>query len=159
VKPISGGGKSRPDSKKVALEEIIARLNDLFGDEDFTAGQKEAFAESPDLEDAIVFAVEDNQGSHNRPADFFYENTAARDGLIALIANLIHLQAGEDRGRGQREAPQKVVRGQVLSGWRAALTWRSSSASVSGVTGARLMIVVTSGAKPIVQYFQPSRRR
>ncbi len=124
VKPISGGGKSRPDPKKVALEEIIARLNDLFGDEDFTAGQKEAFVESlvttvlanekvlaqaaantssqfresPDLEDAIVFAVEDNQGSHNRLADFFYENTAARDGLIDLIANLIHLRAAGQTG-------------------------------------------------------------
>jgi type I restriction enzyme R subunit len=122
LKPISGGGKSRRDPKKVALEEIIERLNDLFGDEDFTDGQKEAFVEglvttvlanekvraqaaantpsrfqeSPDLADAILWAVEDNQGSHNRIADFFYEDSRARDELVKQIGNLIHLRARQD---------------------------------------------------------------
>jgi type I restriction enzyme R subunit len=59
------------------------------------ANSASQFQESPDLTDAIVWAVEDNQGSHNRLADFFYENSEARDELIKLIANLVHLRAEE----------------------------------------------------------------
>lgn len=124
IKPIPGGATARRhDPKKVAFAEIIDRLNSVFGDEDFPEGQKEAFLEglittvladrivkaqasvntesqfleSPNLVDAIIEAVEANQGSQNRLADFFYENSTAREELIEKIGTLIHMRAGESK--------------------------------------------------------------
>ena len=97
-------------------------MNDLFGDEDFPAVQKESFVEgligkllddgtlvvqakansksqyleSPDLTNAIIDAVESNQSSHNRIADYFFTDTAGRDELVSRIGALVHMLAAEE---------------------------------------------------------------
>jgi type I restriction enzyme R subunit len=86
------GSAEKKDPKMVALQEVIDRLNDLFGAEEFTASQPESFvralidrmlendalvlqarvnsvkqfAESPDFDEAVVDAVADSQGAHNK---------------------------------------------------------------------------------------------
>jgi type I restriction enzyme R subunit len=115
------GSSTRKDPKMVAFQEIVDRLNELFGDEDFTKEQKESFLEgllstllsdptlvtqakankesqfleSPDLADAIIDAVEGNQSSHNRIAEYFFAETAGRDDLIERIGALVHMHASE----------------------------------------------------------------
>ena len=116
------GSAASKDPKMVAFQEIVDRLNELFGDEDFTTEQKESFLEgllrtlladptlvtqakantesqfleSPDLADAIIDAVEGNQSSHNRIADYFFAETAGRDDLIERIGALVHMHASGD---------------------------------------------------------------
>lgn len=96
----------------VAFEQVLERLNDLFGNEDFTQAQKisflealklallddealvqqakvntpKQFVESPDFDDAVTGAVADNQGSHNKMADYFFTNAPGRVRLVADIA-------------------------------------------------------------------------
>ncbi len=105
----------------VAFAEVIERLNDLFGDEDFSTGQKESFLEgllrtlldnemlvtqaaanstkqfleSPDLTDAIQAAVADNQGSHNKMADYFFTDSPRVAELVASVGTLVHVHARE----------------------------------------------------------------
>ena len=100
------------DPKMVAFQEVIDRLNDLFGAEDFTESQKvsfleallrtlldddalvqqakvnsaKQFVESPDFDDAVTGAVADNQGAHNKMADYFFTNAPGRSHLISDIA-------------------------------------------------------------------------
>ncbi len=122
LKGVSGAGSAgKKDPKMVAFQEVIDRLNDLFGDEDFSAGQKESFLEallrtllenpklatqarantskqfleSPDLRDAIIAAVAGNQGSHNKMAEYFFGHGAGIDELIARIGELVHEYAKE----------------------------------------------------------------
>ncbi len=116
------GSGAKKDPKMVAFAEVIERLNDLFGDEDFTTGQKESFLEallrtlleneqlvtqaaanstkqfleSPDLDDAVQTAVADNQGSHNKMADYFFSDSPRVAELIASVGTLVHLHA-QDR--------------------------------------------------------------
>ncbi len=115
----AAGSGATPDPKMVAFQAVIDRLNDLFGDEDFTVAQKESFLEgllrtllenqmlvtqaaantsqqfleSPDLNDAIITAVEDNQGSHNEMADYFFTDSPRVAELIASVGTLVHLHA------------------------------------------------------------------
>lgn len=42
----AAGSGAKKSPKLVAFAEVIERLNDLFGDEDFTAAQKESFVET-----------------------------------------------------------------------------------------------------------------
>ncbi len=117
----AGSGATR-DPKMVAFAEVIECLSDLFGDEDFTAGQKESFLEallrtlldndtlvtqaaanstkqfleSPDLNDAVVAAVADNQGSHNKMADYFFTDSPGVPELVASVGTLVHLHAKEE---------------------------------------------------------------
>jgi type I restriction enzyme R subunit len=116
----AGSGANR-DPKMVAFQEIIERLNELFGDEDFTLAQKESFLEtllatlldddtlvtqakansatqfleSPDLNDAVVGAVLSNQASHTKMADFFFGEGQRPAELISMIGALVHLHAQE----------------------------------------------------------------
>ena len=53
------------------------------------------FLESPDLTDAIIDAVEGNQGSHNRLADYFYGDNPDRADLVSKIGTLVHMYASD----------------------------------------------------------------
>lgn len=111
----AGSGEKR-DPKMVAFQEVLDRLNDLFGSEDFSEGQKvsfleallrtllddsdlvqqakvnsaKQFVESPDFEDAVEGAVTDNQGAHQKMSDYFYSNAPGRAHLISDIAKWFH---------------------------------------------------------------------
>jgi len=115
------GSDSKKDPKLVALQEVIDRLNDLFGAEEFTQSQPESFAralidrmleneglvqqakvnsikqfaESPDFDEAVVDAVSDNQGAHNKIADYFWSNSPGRPTLILALAKAFHELAAE----------------------------------------------------------------
>jgi type I restriction enzyme R subunit len=106
----------------VALETVLERLNELFGNEDFTSEQKlsfvealirtlaadaalvqqakvntpEQFAESPDFDDAVTGAAADNQGAHNRMADYFFTNSPGRSKLVSDLATLFHRFVADD---------------------------------------------------------------
>lgn len=107
----AGSGEKR-DPTMVALQQVLDRLNDLFGSEDFTKAQKESFVESllstllanqalvqqakvntakqfiesPDFDDAVTGAVADNHGAHEKMSDYFFTNAPGRDHLISDIA-------------------------------------------------------------------------
>lgn len=111
----AGSGEKR-DPKIVAFQQVLDRLNDLFGSEDFTEGQKvsflqallqnllgdpdlvqqakvnsaKQFTESPDFDDAVNVAVADNQGAHTKMSDYFFSNAPGRERLIADIAKWFH---------------------------------------------------------------------
>ena len=115
------GSDSKKDPKLVALQEVIDRLNDLFGAEEFSQSQPESFvralidrmmenegliqqarvnsvkqfAESPDFDEAVVDAVSDNQGAHNQIADYFFSGAAGRPTLILALAKAFHELASE----------------------------------------------------------------
>lgn len=119
---VAVGSSTARDPKMVAFQEVIDRLNDLFGNEDFSTGQKTSFleallrtlledhglvqqakvnspkqfAESPDFDDAVTGAVADNQGSHNKMADYFFTNAPGRIELVASIANAFYTYAAEE---------------------------------------------------------------
>ena len=108
----AGSGEKR-DPTMVAFHQVLDRLNDLFGSEDFTEGQKVSFlqallhtllddaalvqqakvnsptqfVESPDFDEAVNIAVADNQGAHQKMSDYFFSNAPGREKLIADIAN------------------------------------------------------------------------
>ncbi|WP_201301359.1 type I restriction endonuclease subunit R [Nocardiopsis sp. FR6] len=117
LKGMTGAGSaSKKDPKMVAFQEVLERLNDLFGNEDFTASQKVSFleallsalladeglvqqakvnsltqfAESPDFDDAVMGAVADNQGAHNKMSDYFFTSSGGQTQLIAEIAKWFH---------------------------------------------------------------------
>jgi type I restriction enzyme R subunit len=107
----AGSGEKR-DPKIVAFQQVLDRLNDLFGSEDFTESQKvsfleamlrtlldddslvqqakvnsaKQFIESPDFDDAVTGAVADNQGAHEKMSDYFFTNAPGRSHLISDIA-------------------------------------------------------------------------
>jgi type I restriction enzyme, R subunit len=107
----AGSGLKR-DPKMVAFDQVLARLNDLFGSEDFTESQKvsfleallrtllddealvqqakvnsaKQFVESPDFDDAVTGAVADNQGAHAKLSDYFFTNAPGRSHLVSDIA-------------------------------------------------------------------------
>ena len=115
------GSAEKRDPKMVALQDVIDRLNDLFGAEDFTASQPESFvrglldrmledealvqqarvnsvkqfAESPDFDEAVVDAVSDNQNAHGRIADYFWSDAPGRPSLILALAKAFHELAAE----------------------------------------------------------------
>lgn len=107
----AGSGEKR-DPKMVAFQQVLDRLNDLFGSEDFTESQKvsflesllrtllddqalvqqarvntaKQFSESPDFDDAVTGAVADNHGAHEKMSDYFFTNAPGRTHLISDIA-------------------------------------------------------------------------
>lgn len=110
---VTGAGSGTPrDPTMVAFQQVLDRLNDLFGTEDFTQSQKvsfleallrtllddealvqqarvntpKQFIESPDFDEAVIGAVADNQGSHNKMADYFFTSAPGRTQLIVDIA-------------------------------------------------------------------------
>lgn len=119
----AAGSGGKPDPHMVLLQEAIERLNELFGDESFTPGQKEAwvgsvvknlmendtlvaqatvnaesqFLESPDLADAVTLAVLGNQDSQNRMSDAFTQGGQVQSVLIDILGRLVHLEAAQRR--------------------------------------------------------------
>jgi type I restriction enzyme R subunit len=115
------GSAEKKDPKMVALQEVIDRLNDLFGSEEFTQSQPESFvrglidrmlendglvqqarvnsvkqfAESPDFDEAVVDAVADNQNAHKAIADYFWSDSPGRPSLILALAKAFHELAAE----------------------------------------------------------------
>jgi type I restriction enzyme R subunit len=115
------GSAEKKDPKMVALQEVIDRLNDLFGTEEFSASQPDSFvralvdrmlenealvqqarvntvkqfAESPDFDEAVVDAVTDNQGAHKKIADYFFSGAPGRPTLILALAKAFHALAAE----------------------------------------------------------------
>ena len=117
LKPITatGSGQAR-DPRMVRLEEVLAKVNDLFAGEDFTPAEqqswvegvvtvlmhdgtiqtqatnnsKKQFMESPDLNDAVVEAVLGNQTSHNKMADIFFTDDKVKYALVHLLGELVH---------------------------------------------------------------------
>ncbi|KNA90501.1 type I restriction endonuclease [Gordonia sp. w5E2] len=107
----TGSGEKR-DPTMVALRQVLDRLNDLFGSEDFSESQKvsfiesllqtlladndliqqakvnsaKQFIESPDFAYAVTGAVADNQGAHQKMSDYFFTNTPGRTHLMSDIA-------------------------------------------------------------------------
>jgi len=121
----AAGSAAKKDPKMVAFEAVLERLNDLFGNEDFTHEQKvsflesllatlladhalvqqarvntpKQFVESPDFDDAVTGAVADNQGAHNKMADYFFTNAPGRSLLVADIAKWFYKVAVEETTR------------------------------------------------------------
>ncbi|WP_249012273.1 type I restriction endonuclease subunit R [Conexibacter sp. DBS9H8] len=117
----AGSGQAR-DPTMVAFHQVLVRLNDLFGNEDFTETQTTSFlrallealladdglvqqakvntarqfAESPDFEQAVTGAVADNQGAHAKMADYFFTDSPGRGRLIADIATWFYAAAVTD---------------------------------------------------------------
>jgi len=118
----AGSGEKR-DPKMVAFQQVLDRLNDLFGSEDFTESQRvsfleallrtllddhalvqqakvntaKQFIESPDFDDAVTGAVADNQGAHEKMSDYFFTNAPGRTHLISDIAKWFYqVVANED---------------------------------------------------------------
>lgn len=118
-----GSGEKR-DPTMVAFHQVLDRLNDLFGSEDFTQSQKvsfleallrtllddtalvqqakvnsaKQFVESPDFDDAVTGAVADNQGAHGKMSDYFFTNAPGRLRLIADIAKWFHQVVADEAG-------------------------------------------------------------
>jgi len=120
----AGSGEKR-DPKMVAFQQVLDRLNDLFGSEDFTQNQKvsflesllgtllddpalvqqakvnsaKQFVESPDFDDAVTGAVADNQGAHHKMSEYFFTNAPGRASLVADIAKWFREVVGEGGGK------------------------------------------------------------
>jgi len=123
----AGSGEKR-DPKMVAFQQVLDRLNDLFGSEDFTQSQKvsfleallrtlldddalvqqakvntpKQFVESPDFDDAVTGAVADNQGAHEKMSDYFFTDGPGRRHLISDVAKWFYqVVAGESAAGDQ----------------------------------------------------------
>lgn len=120
----AGSGEKR-DPKMVAFQQVLDRLNDLFGSEDFTEPQKvsfleallrtlldddalvqqakvnsaKQFVESPDFDDAVTGAVADNQGAHEKMSDYFFTNAPGRSHLISDIAKWFYQVVVDQDGK------------------------------------------------------------
>jgi type I restriction enzyme R subunit len=117
MKPVTatGSGTTR-DPRMVRLQEVLAKVNDLFVGEDFTPAEQQSwvegivtilmdddtivtqaaansqkqFVESPDLSDAVTEAVLSNQVSHNKMADHFFANDHLKIELVKLLGAFMH---------------------------------------------------------------------
>ena len=114
LKGVTDAGSGVPrDPTMVAFQQVLDRLNDLFGDESFTEAQRVSFLEalmrtlmadeaivqqaqinspaqfleSPDFDDAVKGAVLSNQDSHNTLAEFFFSSVPGRQALVGDIAH------------------------------------------------------------------------
>lgn len=117
LKGMTGAGSAaKKDPTMVAFQDVLDRLNDLFGNEDFSEPQKASFvegllstllndadlvqqakvntptqfAESPDFDDAVAGAVADNQGAHTKMSDYFFSDAPGKSQLLATIATWFH---------------------------------------------------------------------
>lgn len=116
LKPVSGSGTGQSrDPHMVRLEEVLAKINDLFAGEDFTPGHQswveglatvlqadttiqeqvaangtKQFVESPDLEDAVTEAVISSSDINNKAVDRFFGDDAFKHKLVRLLGELVH---------------------------------------------------------------------
>lgn len=117
----AAGSSTTKDPKMVALNVVLEQLNQIFG-EAFTEDQMltfldalmrtllsdenlvqqakvntiKQFVESPDFDDAVTGAVADNQGSHNKMADYFFASGPGRTELLGKIAKWFYRLAGQE---------------------------------------------------------------
>jgi type I restriction enzyme R subunit len=117
LKPVdaAGSGASR-DPRMVRLAEVLARINELFADEDFTPAEQQSWVEglvtvlsadpvirtqaaantraqfmaSPDLGTAVSEAVLTNTANHGRMADLYFERAELQLELRQLLGELVH---------------------------------------------------------------------
>lgn len=112
----AAGSGTKKDPNMVLLEEVLARINDLFADEDFSEGQQRSFVEasvrtlmedenivtqakantrpqfleSVDLQHAVEYAVVYNQSTQHKMADTFTDNLEVQKTLVELLGQLVH---------------------------------------------------------------------
>ncbi len=112
----AAGSGTAKDPKLVAMQAVIDRLNNLFGDEELSdsnntsfveallrtlladealrrqarANTAKQFADSPDLRDSVLGAVADNQGAHNKRADYFFGDSVEVDRLMFDISRMFY---------------------------------------------------------------------
>jgi len=123
LKGMTAAGSGAPrDPKMVLLEEVLGKLNDLFGDEEFTPGQQQSFVEaslrslledegivtqamansgpqfleSPDLNHAVTVAILSNQEVQSKIADLFISDPVVHDSLVHWLGELVHAHANAD---------------------------------------------------------------
>lgn len=110
----AAGSGTKKDPVLIAMEAVIERLNEQFGDEEFTSGQKASFAEmalrmmlenevlftqaanntnkqfaeSPDLKPELLGSVADGSESSQKITDYFFSDSPGVDGLIVSFAGL-----------------------------------------------------------------------
>jgi type I restriction enzyme R subunit len=115
----AAGSAARRDPKLVRMREILARLNDLFADEDFTQTQKESwleallgalladsrlveqarinskpqFLESPDLRDGVTAALLGNHNAHGKMVDRYSADDKLQAELLKGLGELLHVHA------------------------------------------------------------------
>ena len=114
---VTGAGSGqKKDPKMVAFAEVIERLNDLFGDEEFSEGTKTSFAnttvatllenetllaqaevntgkqflESPDLKNEFLATIAANQGANNKMAEHFFTESQIVDVLISSFGKVLY---------------------------------------------------------------------
>ncbi|WP_298861904.1 type I restriction endonuclease [uncultured Microbacterium sp.] len=127
----AGGTGTARDPKLARLADILARINELFSDEDFSdsgvqswaesvvtvltgnpqlrtqaaANTRKQFVESPDLNDAVTDAVLSNQDTNNRIVDYYLAHPEMRGRLVQLLGALVHENVqGESDGDERRSA-------------------------------------------------------
>ena len=112
-----GGGASR-DPRLARLAEILARINELFADEDFStsgieswvqgvvtvlgenpqiqrqaaANTRQQFTESPDLASAVTDAVLGNQEENNSIVEFYFSKPEFQAELAKRLGELVYEQ-------------------------------------------------------------------
>ena len=124
----AAGSGAQKDPTLVAMEEVIKRLNDLFGDEEFSSGAKVSFlemalrvmlenetlytqaeantntqfVESPDLKPELLDSVSDGSGANQKITDYIFSDGPSADGIVAGIADMFwhEVQARVKAGRG-----------------------------------------------------------
>lgn len=110
----AGSGANR-DPKLVKMEEILARINDLFADEDFTQAQKTSwlqalltalladgnlvaqakansesqFLESPDLMNSVTAALLGNSDAHEKILDMYSGDEKLQAELVRSVGELL----------------------------------------------------------------------
>jgi type I restriction enzyme, R subunit len=125
-----GGAGSRPprDPRLTLLDEIIAKLNEVFAGEDFREDQNVSWVESlimamktdqtlieqavvnnpdqflasPSLRDSVTIAVAENNDTNNRMTELFHTKGHVEAALIELLGRLFYhdLHQGELGARG-----------------------------------------------------------
>ncbi|PZS31231.1 MAG: restriction endonuclease subunit R [Pseudonocardiales bacterium] len=120
----AAGSSEKRDPKMVKLAEVLARLNELFADEDFTQSQKSSwlegllaallanemlvgqattnsksqFLDSPDLRNEVIAAVLGNQTSHSKMFDMFTSDGKIQVELVTGLGELLYEYAREGIG-------------------------------------------------------------
>jgi len=116
LKPLGPGGGTARDPRMVRLAEILARINELFANEDFSESSVESwlqgvvtvlveneqirrqaavnsvaqFLDSRDLDSAVADAVIRNQGSHSQIVESFFNHPGVRAEVVKYLGEAVH---------------------------------------------------------------------
>jgi type I restriction enzyme R subunit len=127
----AAGSATKKDPKMVALRDVIERLNDLFGSDEFSEAENTSFVEtllrrlllderirqrirvnnakqfeeSPGLADMIRDAIGDSQGEQNKRADYFYGTGVDIDNALLSIIKMLYVVGS---GMDENGAPMEV---------------------------------------------------